>query len=103
MEADANLTTSRPRVDSIVDYLAKSSDPNLFDAMIARQLAFEMLSESKELDLSSRLQVLASSGHRAILERSISAAKASGGVNLSTIKLHVDDELKNIHKKPVKL
>lgn len=94
------MKSSEPHIDSLIKYVAKEPTSNLFDVMIARQLALEMLSRSKEFRLISELENLSATGHRAVMEQAIGEAKARGDVNVETVKSLLDVKVKEIRGKP---
>ena len=94
------MKSSEPHIDSLIKYVAKEPTSSLYDVMITRQLALEMLSRSKEFRLLSELENLSASGHRAIMEQAITQAKSLGDVNVGTVKDLLQAKVKEIRGRP---
>jgi len=69
--------------------------------MIARQLALEIVSRSKEFRLQYAVENLLASGHRALLEQAITDARASGDLSVEAIKKFMDTRLDQLRQKPL--
>jgi hypothetical protein len=93
------MQENKQPIEEVLEHLANETPDSLFDAMIGRILAVEILSQ--EFDVESRLGAIFASGHHGVIENAVSKAKASGSVRLDSVRKLIDNEIEQVRQKPI--